>query len=121
MSASQLLILARDVGGLLDAGEGAIGGREADCLSHGGLLSTDVLHKLGQSFQLTTARAAENSQLYLCVGHAVDDHLLSNLIPVGGVNVTPFLGALDCHVSSAIDFSHKSPDGLIRVSTISNI
>ena len=91
------LRLARLVGGLLDAGEGADGGGEADYLGHGGLLCTDVLDELVQSLELAIAGAAENPLLDVQATHALDDHLLDDVLLVGDVSVAPFLGALASH------------------------
>ena len=61
---------------------------------------------------------SEDPLLDVHVGHALDDHLFDNLVPVGDLSVTTITGALESHptqVSCASNPGDKSPDGLVRV------
>ena len=91
--------LGGHVGGLLDAGEGAAGGGEADCLGHGGLLCTDVLDELVQSLELAIAGAAENPLL--------------DVVLVGDVSVAPSLGGL-ARATKALMASSSSESWAMR-------
>ena len=105
------------VAGLSDAGDFTVGSGKAESLGHGGLLGTDVVHELGESLELPTARPTEDPLFDLHVPHAVYDDLLDDLVSIRHFSVTAFLGTSQSHtthVSCSRDSSDKSSDSLIR-------